>query len=440
MANRIIDIRNYWSPVVRNTAEFQQIAKAVNPELNTLQDCIYRILNHVFIDENTTEYGVRCWENDLNISPENGDTLEDRKIRILTYLNIRLPYTLPVLKQMIASFVGEDNCNVECVKYRVIVHTNEIGESMLKPLEVLLGKVVPKNMCVEMFNHSLELHWRKYNKYSRCTNDEEMRVIEANFKEDLTESGGWYYDLASYESCFKFSKNYIFNGSSIKKFASSLPNATYLGVFLAACNNLQEVELYAAKASQVGGMLARCPKLTRFKGNLNGATHAGNFAIGDKKFSSFECGVPALVDGAGMFSNCILDKDSVLRVCGSLPTYTDGTEHLLTLGIHVDHTADKDVRTAIDSATAKGWTITTQWNGTASSGVAAVGLEEIYAKVVETEYGEYTDGNGTRCSLNWGHSVSSPEGKTPLEMGYTLFYSIDEACDYFNIKEAVENE
>lgn len=439
---RVIDIRDYCPPLVRDTAEFQQIAAAMNPELNKLQECIYRILKDAFIDEDTTEYGVRRMENSTNITPENGESLDVRKARVLRYLNNHLPYTLPVLRQMLESLVGEGNVEVTVVNEtsHLIVHTNEVTENILNQIDSRLKNVVPANLEVKKFNHNIELHWRKYNKYSSCKNDDDMRSINPDFKNDLTKSGGWYYDLSSYKTVSKLSQNYVFKGSPIKEFVSSLPNAEFLWVFLAACYSLENVELYAPNCSQGNAIIARDRKLKRFAGNLDSVTSAFNFAIGCVCLSSFECSVPSLEDATGMFSDCILDKSSVLRVCDSIPIYTDGSTHNLTLGIHVDYQFDEDVLAAINRAVQKGWTIELQWNGTPTSGVSTVDLEEVWCKVEQSDLGMYLDENNNLCTLVWGHDVSSRGGSTPSELGYKLFNSIEEAVKYFNIKEVIENE
>ena len=150
---REIDIRNYMPPVVRNTAEFQQIATAENPEFNNFQACIYQVLQDSFVQD-ATEYGVKRWENILNISPENGDTLETRKERILTYLNIKLPYTWRVLKQMLISLLGEENVemklNNETATLTVAVAL-DTTEAQIEAVEQLLGRVLPQNLVTEMY-------------------------------------------------------------------------------------------------------------------------------------------------------------------------------------------------------------------------------------------------------------------------------------------------
>jgi hypothetical protein len=95
--------------------------------------------------------------------------------------------------------------------------------------------------------------------------------------------------------------------------------------------------------------------------------------------------LPKLSSGDLMFSIARLNKESIISILNSLPTYTSGT-HKFTIGCHVDHKYDPEVNIAIkkcqNSFTTpieekgailpeevtenKGWTLTVQWNGTAT--------------------------------------------------------------------------
>lgn len=151
MDTRIIEIEKYWADVVRNTAEFQQIANAQNPELNKLVECIQRILQDAFIND-ATEYGVERWEKMLKIAPALTDTLETRKVRVLTYLSFKTPYTWRTLEQMIVSYVGENNYTMNYVNdtsvLTIRVRTDDINQFEL--IGTLLKEVLPQNIIVDL--------------------------------------------------------------------------------------------------------------------------------------------------------------------------------------------------------------------------------------------------------------------------------------------------
>lgn len=147
---RIVDINTYWAEIIRDTAQFGQIAVAENPEFNRLADCIFRALEDSFI-HSATEYGVKRWESMLQIAPSAGETLEERKARILTYLNLKLPYTWRVLKQLIEGIVGEDNVSMELDNdtQTLRLGLSTIGWEKVDTVNDLLSRVLPMNLVVE---------------------------------------------------------------------------------------------------------------------------------------------------------------------------------------------------------------------------------------------------------------------------------------------------
>lgn len=112
MSYRVVDIKEYWSPVVAETLEFTTIADAENPEFNYLWEKIYGLVDEYFV-RTATEYGVHRMEEILNLVPLASDTLDQRKDRILWKMNLRIPYTIRFLKNILASMVGEENRQVE---------------------------------------------------------------------------------------------------------------------------------------------------------------------------------------------------------------------------------------------------------------------------------------------------------------------------------------
>lgn len=149
MQNRVIEISNYWAAVVRDTAEFQQIAIAENPEFNTLLECIYRVLKDGFIHE-ATDYGVSRWERILGLSYVEGTTLEERKVQVLTYLSLRRPYTMRVLKQILTSVLGENTFDLSVNNDTCTLHLSLVDSTHYDKIKTLLDKVLPQNLAVEI--------------------------------------------------------------------------------------------------------------------------------------------------------------------------------------------------------------------------------------------------------------------------------------------------
>lgn len=150
MSYRVVDIKNYWSPVVAETLEFKAIADAENPEFNYLWEKIYGLVDEFFV-RTASEYGVSRMEKILNIVPLATDTLDQRKEKLLWKMNLKLPYTIRFLKNILASIVGEEN--------RTVVMDNDIRTLTVKIKDGLtdmiqlrkdLEKIIPADLILDL--------------------------------------------------------------------------------------------------------------------------------------------------------------------------------------------------------------------------------------------------------------------------------------------------
>lgn len=142
--------------------------------------------------------------------------------------------------------------------------------------------------------------------------------------------------------------------------------------------------------------------------------------------SMYPAALPLLTQAENMFAGCELKGDYVVNLLASLPSYESGT-HALGLGVHVDYQNAESVIEAISAAEAKGWTLTVQWNGTATAAASMTyGMRKppIFARVSERELSDGT----TERTLDWGHYVTDPEG-------YEEFSSVEEAREHYGLPD-----
>lgn len=339
---------------------------------------------------------------------------------------------------------------------KLVVHTDRLGDEPLETVKTMAESYMPDGSMLVQYNHHIEVSWRDINKYANCTDVADMKAVNPNYQKDLTSDGEWVYPLTN----LKNANDLFRRGGPYKKIDLFLPNATNCR-YLLAWDTCDDITLDLPKLSATDNMLRdatinvlkiKIPKtLTSIYQMMSGYGAAeiyGNFEhvkyaefafnrLNHKILRVLDSDWSSLSYGKDMFERSTIHKDVALRVLTTIPSYTSGN-HPLTMGIHVDHKTDEEVLSAIDAATAKGWTLTVQWNGTPTSGVSTLDLDDIYAKVnvlddEHAQYGEYSDENGNRCSLDWGHIITSPDGKTPEEMDYVCFYSLYEAEEYFNL-------
>lgn len=150
MSYRVVDIKNYWSPVVAETLEFKAIADAENPKFNYLWEKIYGLVDEFFV-RTASEYGVSRMEKVLNIVPLATDTLDQRKEKLLWKMNLKLPYTIRFLKNILASIVGEENRTVEVDNdIRTLIVRIKDGLTDMNQLRKDLEKIIPADLILDL--------------------------------------------------------------------------------------------------------------------------------------------------------------------------------------------------------------------------------------------------------------------------------------------------
>lgn len=403
------------------------------------------------------------------------------KLRLMTYLQRELPigsvlvtaslpnivnefqssidgteFVLEELRAGLDQLVGAGNYEVASYDGNIVVHTDRLDDTQFAAVTDLIERIVPRGVVVERYNHHIEISWRDINKYAACTTNEEMAAINPDYRNDVTSDGYWVWNLPNMVNfAVRYSGDYRTSGlctgtakkvklvldkvKSVDSICRDMPNleeavliapqADYYGIHtFHNCKKLKKAHVEVHAMPYMSGFLSDCPALEEVSG-VCGATEG--YPVGGSKLRHWRLELPKLKTAGGLCASAQLTKESALFLLNTIPAWSDGSSHPISLGIHIDHQTDEDIINAIAEAEAKGWTLTLRWNGTPTSGVSTLDLKEIYAKVVEYEMGDYTDENGNRCMLDWGHYVTDTTG-------YKLFFSIYEAEQYFKLTKVEE--
>lgn len=377
-----------------------------------------------------------------------------QKLRLLGVVGGGEPAWLKALREELTAMLDGSAFELAWLagKKQLVVHTDRVDDAMLAAVKATAEVAMPAGVEIVQYNHNMEISWRDINKYAECTNIEDMVAVNPDFKADLTSDGEWIYPLPEMENPSQRYPNNIYTDSFLSKskvtrFAVSLPKATkiidilreaesltYAKIDAPMCKatdmacalttNLQELELYlpttkvvryVVSDSGVQKVKIYAPLATEINMQRN-----KNLRVLEGEFPSLS------TTGSYGFTQSQLDKESALRVLNSVPAYTSGT-HLMVIGFHVDLQTDDEVLAAIANAEAKGWTLTVQWNGTATAQASVTyGLRKppIYARLSEMER---SDGTVER-SLDWGHYVTDPTG-------YEEFRSVEAAREHYGLPE-----
>ena len=293
-----------------------------------------------------------------------------------------------------------------------VIHTDRIDDELLENVDNLLNNEFGNNFRKTHYNHNMEILWRDINKYVKCKNIADMRAIEpekivirnygfgdAVYTTDFTSDGQFAYPVPNIENITAGG----FGGNIFSNMTAEIYNI-YTPKVVNGYRPLRELkcrEIYF-DAPELNGL------------SENGLTKVEKIWCSSKKIKSIDYAFespylrevqidfPILSTGLRGFNKSILEKESALRILNSIPEWSDGKTHELMIGIHIDYQTDDEVLTAITNAESKGWTMTVQWNGTATATAASVTYRlrkpSIYAKVSEMARPDGT----TERVLDWG--------------------------------------
>lgn len=96
---------NYLPFILRDLPAFKAAMASQQPEFSALWDSVAAFQDDLFI-LTTGDRGLARWEHILALVPKASDSLDVRRIRILTALNRQLPYTLPQLQNVLNNIYG----------------------------------------------------------------------------------------------------------------------------------------------------------------------------------------------------------------------------------------------------------------------------------------------------------------------------------------------
>lgn len=151
-------ILNHYPPVIKQIKEMQQIAKAEDIEFSKLNVSINEVIRNMFVFT-ADETGVIRFEKLLGIKPKAAQSLDDRKIYIISMMN-RRKMGLSEIEAMLSDYckgiklVG-DICNMEMIV--------EMGTdaSNMGAISDLLEEILPLNIYIRYSFRSERANMRK---------------------------------------------------------------------------------------------------------------------------------------------------------------------------------------------------------------------------------------------------------------------------------------
>ena len=150
-----VDLMEILPEYFRPLLEFQEIMEAEGEAAEEVERTADRLSDNCFTqtcDEATLAY----YERLLQIS-NIGATLEERRRILLLQWNMESLYTLPKLKEFLASAVGEDNYEIKCFynEYLVKIWISSQTAVMLRNLYNSIFRMTPAHIILEVYGRYL---------------------------------------------------------------------------------------------------------------------------------------------------------------------------------------------------------------------------------------------------------------------------------------------
>ena len=144
---RTIDLKEYLPDVLKDVQEMRAIMEAETPEVQAIWDACEDCMNDQFIAE-ATENGVTRREKMLGITPFATDTLDDRKLRLLSRYNENIPYTRKSLAAQLEALCGAEGYTlaITTATFTVSVKVALAVKRQVTIVSDLLERVLPYNM------------------------------------------------------------------------------------------------------------------------------------------------------------------------------------------------------------------------------------------------------------------------------------------------------
>lgn len=148
MDRQLID---YLPGILQKYAEFKEIAKVEQPQVEELWENIDRLLLEAFIQDES-EIGASKWEHIMSIEPFDTDTLEFRNFRIHGRMLEDVPYTYRFLRNQLEKLCGSDGYTIALMKDDFIlnVRVSLRSKKMISEVGSMVERITPLNLILDV--------------------------------------------------------------------------------------------------------------------------------------------------------------------------------------------------------------------------------------------------------------------------------------------------
>ena len=140
-------LQDYLPPILLKTYEFPLLCETEQPEIDRLHDAADAVLDAQFLST-AGEYAIQRYEKIFGVVPQDTDTLDERRFKVLTRINTQLPFSVRRLRQQLETLCGADGYKLELHgdRYTLTVKVALTAKRNQQAVEELLADIVPANM------------------------------------------------------------------------------------------------------------------------------------------------------------------------------------------------------------------------------------------------------------------------------------------------------
>lgn len=140
-------LNEYLPSILLKTYEFPLLCDTEQREFDHLNAAVDEVLDAQFVST-AGERGIERYEQIFSIVPQDTDTLDERRFRVLAKINAQLPFSIRRLRQQLATLCGEDGYRMEIDggRYMLTVKVALTAKRNQQAVEELLADIVPANM------------------------------------------------------------------------------------------------------------------------------------------------------------------------------------------------------------------------------------------------------------------------------------------------------
>ncbi len=140
-------LNEYLPSILLKTYEFPLLCDTEQREFDRLNTAVDEVLDAQFVST-AGERGIERYEQIFSIVPQDTDTLDERRFRVLAKINAQLPFSIRRLRQQLATLCGENGYRMEIDggKYTLTVKVALTAKRNQQAVEELLADIVPANM------------------------------------------------------------------------------------------------------------------------------------------------------------------------------------------------------------------------------------------------------------------------------------------------------